>query len=67
MKEKIKKYIPDVLILIGVYLLATEFSSKEPCTLFCGPKWEVVWGIMLITIGIIVGIRRYLQGQKSEK
>ena len=72
--SKIKKYLPDALILFGVWLLSYNLL-REPVTIggiklnpsfFSNratdyhTEWKV-FGILLIALGIDVILRRYLK------
>ena len=74
MKEKIKKYLPDIIIIIGVLIFS--FNVLRPVErkgLVLPPlvytdyhTEEKVFGIFLIAIGIDFAIRKYL-AFKSDK
>lgn len=70
MKEKIKKYLPDFIILIGIYM--ASYNLLRPVTTGglegllrnINTNYHTdgkVLGIMLIAIGIDIAIRRYLR------
>jgi len=70
----IKKYLPDIIIIIGVYTLShsifTEISSGFRGITTTTTDYGSLWGVVLIAIGINIAIRRYLSSNyknKSEK
>ena len=67
-KEKIKKYLPDILILIGVWIFfyVTYFPIGEyriPGSFDYSNNFKFV-GIILATIGIDIAIRKYLSSKE---
>lgn len=83
MKEKIKKiikilkkYLPDILFLVGVWI--TSYSSLKPPVYVGGisipdmvgytehATWYQVLGIMLIALALDIAIRRYSAKRNSE-
>ncbi len=68
MIEKIKKYLPDIIILIGVWLyLQPEILNYHkpylclkghPCGSY-NTDWDKI-GIIIILIGVDILIRKYL-------
>ncbi len=65
----LKKYLPDIIVLVGVYL--TSYSLLRPPTKLglgidiVGPYYDYhvgskIFGIMMIAVGLDIAIRRYL-------
>ncbi len=61
---RVRQYIPDILILLGVWIFVYNFL--RPHYNFLGDLnlsydyWrERVWGVMLVAVGIDVAIRRW--------
>jgi len=67
MKEKIKKYFPDILFLTGTWILS--YNLLRPAgfvpVVFDYTQYKVL-GIMLIALAIDIAIRRYLSKRNSE-
>ena len=68
----VRKYLPDFLILLGVYFLATVISGY----LFGGStglnkymhieeKRNLLVGAILVTIGIDIAIRKYISNKRN--
>lgn len=56
-----RKYFPDVLILLGVFILAVNLlRDKRIGRVFTDPDWGLITGVMLVAVGIDVLVRRYL-------
>jgi hypothetical protein len=72
MSEKIKKYFPDIIIFIGVwlYLQPEIFKYHKPSLCLKGypcESYDTDWdkiGIIIILIGVDTLIRRYLKNKK---
>jgi hypothetical protein len=69
---KLFKYLPDVIIQLGIFFLAKETflpTSVYHISIFydsTSSQYKIS-GVMLISIGINIVIRKYLQGKKWEK
>lgn len=71
MREKIKKYLPDILIIVGAWLaLQPRIYDYTPRICLKGTAcnnyttdWDKI-GIIVILIGIDVLVRRYLITKK---
>lgn len=69
MKEKIKKYLPDGLFLLGVWI--TSYTFLRPTDILekygigvTNYKYKIL-GIMLIALAFDVAIRRYFTKRNS--
>jgi len=67
--KKLVKYLPDFLIQIGTFIFVS--SSLIICTTrglsgkcYSYENYDKLWGIMLITIGLNIILRRYLINKK---
>jgi hypothetical protein len=65
--RKILKYLPDFITQIGVLTLAS--NTLPYCYLsatgnFCN-GYGKVWGVMFISIGLNIALRRYLNHKKN--
>jgi len=61
-----KKYLPDAFILIGVYFISQNFFVTCSSWVSSGGTgqtchgFDAVAGIVLLTLGIIIYIRKYV-------
>ena len=71
MKEKIKKYIPDIIVLVGIWIFF--YAIFFPITGGGLPSIRLGYdysnhfkfiGVILITIGVDMIIRKYLSSKK---
>jgi len=75
MKEKIKRYLPDILILIGIwiffYVCYFPVSGGGPhLNIKLGYNYSNNFkfiGIILITTGIDIAIRKYLSSKNERE
>lgn len=75
MKEKIKKYLPDILILIGIWIFFYVYyfpvsGGGLDVDIEFGYNYSNNFkfvGIILITIGIDIAIRKYLSFRNDRK
>ena len=72
MKEKIKKYLPDILIIIGVLTLSYNIlippsGVLSEISLVNRHIKEKVFGIFLILVGTDMAIRKYLSFKHKNK
>ncbi len=73
-KEKkeniVKKYLPDIMIIIGVYIFSFSIFS-ETTTRFGRTTTTTddakLWGVVLVVVGINIAIRRYLSFKSKIK
>jgi len=76
-KKIIKKYLPDIIILIGIWLYLKpsifQYHSAETgiCRDVCHPAfysthWDKI-GIIIILIGVDILIRKYLSSKNERK
>ncbi len=67
MLKKIKKYLPDILFLIGVYVLfSSRYKIEVPFLENFSYKESEVVGIVLVALSFVIILRRYL-GNKINK
>lgn len=67
----IKKYLPDIIILIGIWMVSYNLSITRSDNMFgyrsyirTSDEWKI-FGIILIAIGIDIAIRRYIAYKKK--
>jgi len=64
LKENFKKYLPDLLFLLGVWIASYGFliPPRSPLSLNFTDYHtdEKVWGIMLVALAADIFIRRYI-------
>ena len=75
MKEKIKKFLPDIIILIGVLLIlqpeifqyhrCNYFLREDSCD-FYSTDWDKI-GVIIALIGIDILIRKYFISKREIK
>lgn len=66
----IKKYLPDFLVIIGIAIIAYNTFTVTPAGIpFASPlpDYGKLFGVILITIGIDIAIRRYISHRKNDK
>ena len=73
-KSTVKNYLPDILIILGIYFLSKSIFTENmyPHAVHVRDHhfitdWGAVWGIVMVTIGIIVVIRKHLIPKNSSK
>jgi len=74
MNEKIKKYLPDIIIFIGIWLYLDPIYSVShydfPFRKVISTSSHVDWteiGIIIILIGADILIRKYLFSKNEKK
>jgi hypothetical protein len=69
----IKKYLPDIMIIIGVYIFSYSIFTEtrsDPFSAFgtiTTTDHGKLWGVVLVIIGINIAIRRYLSFKRTSK
>ncbi len=69
----IKKHLPDIIIIIGVYIFSYSiFTETRPAPFpafgtITTTDYGKLWGVVLIAIGINIAIRRYLSHKSKIK
>ncbi len=74
-KEKkediIKKYLPDALIITGVYIFSysilTETTTHRLGRATTITDYEKLWAVLLVAIGINIVVRRYISYKSKIK
>ncbi len=67
MKQKLLKYLPDIITQFGILVLGynvlpvcTQYQIGNTCE-----SYGRVWGLMFISIGLNIALRRYLSHKKN--
>jgi len=68
-KNFIKTHSVDILVLVGIYLLAYRVFTVEVGRLFphSVTDWFAVGGIMAIALGLDVAMRKYIKRNETQK
>ena len=71
MKQKIIKYLPDIMIFLGIFIVTYSKFAPRGIVVRSFPEAPISWelrvaAIMLIAVGINIAIRRYFSKRNSE-
>lgn len=63
----LKKYLPDILFLIGVWVLSCSLLKPSPFSISIGSRYEEkILAIMLIAVAFVIVIRRLFINKNKE-
>ena len=73
--KNLKKFFPDILVQVGVFFSTQQLFIEchklsiciglGSCTT-CETNWTLVWGVLAISLGTNVAVRRYLNNKKRQ-